>query len=508
MHRLFKATMIVTIFSVLTRGLGFILRIILSRELGAEMLGHYQVAMSIFGIFMTLVASGLPLVASRTVAYKKSVGDRKGAHSTITACLVVTLAISVLVSIVLYCFPNLLTILFHQDTTTGIVLYLLPALIVSSIYVTLRSALWGEKHFFAMSFTEFFEQIVRIIICFIIFIPGILPAVTMGEKAALSLSLASVMSCVLVVIIYLKLKDGFANPKTAFKPLIKSSFPITTVRTVSSFVTSLIAIIIPLRLTLYGYTSSQAMAQFGIVVGMAFPLIMIPGTLISSLAVAIVPEISGNTNNIDDKASVRDFAGLKKHVNLAISVSVILTMIFIPAFIVLGRPICQILFGNEEAGMYVSRAAIIMLPMGVSQITSSLLNSMGLEIKSLINYAVSAVVLFLCIFFLPKYIGTNALIVGMGLMTTISSVLNIRMLTKRNLFNYNVLKTLLQSGIYALSSAGVGYMLYNILILFIPMFFTTAIVGIVCVGIMLALYYIFNTSGVRGFVVLKGKKKV
>ena len=506
MHRLFKATMIVTIFSVLTRGLGFILRIILSRELGAEMLGHYQVAMSIFGIFMTLVASGLPLVTSRTVAYKKSMGDNSGAHSVVTACLIVTLGISVLVSIIIYCFPNILTIIFHQDTTTGIVLYLLPALIVSSVYVTLRSALWGEKHFFAMSFTEFFEQVVRIIICFIIFIPGILPMVTMGEKAALSLSLASIMSCVLVVIIYFKLKDGFANPKKAFKPLIKSSIPITTVRTVSSFVTSLIAIIIPLRLTLYGYTSSQAMAQFGIVMGMAFPLIMIPGTLISSLAVAIVPEISGNTNNIDDKESVRDFDGLKRHVNLAIGVSIVLTMIFVPAFIVLGKPVCKILFGSEEAGLYVSRAAIIMIPMGISQITGSLLNSMGLEIKSLVNYAVSAVVLFLCIFFLPKYIGTNSLIVGMGFRTTISSVLNIRILAKRKLFDFSLIKTVAVSSIYASVSAIVGYMLYKIMILFIPMFFTTIIVGMCCVAVMFAFYYVFNTSGLRGFMILKKKR--
>ena len=507
MHKLFKATMIVTIFSVLTRGLGFILRIILSRELGAEMLGHYQVAMSIFGVLMTLVASGLPLVASRTVAYKKSVGDNKGAHATITACLIVTLSISILVSVILYCFPGILSVIFHQDTTTGIVLYLLPALVVSSVYVTLRSALWGEKHFFAMSFTEFFEQIVRIILCFILFIPSFLPNVQMGEKAALSLSLASIASCLLVIVIYFKLKDGFANPKKQFKPLLKSSLPITTVRTVSSFVTSLIAVIIPLRLTLYGYSSAEAMAQFGIVMGMTFPLIMIPGTLISSLAVAIVPEISGNTNNIDDKSSVRDFAGLKKHVNLAISISAILTMIFVPAFIVLGKPICQILFGSEEAGIYVARAAIIMLPMGISQITGSLLNSMGLEIKSLINYAISAVALFVCIYFLPKYIGTNSLIVGMGFMTTISSVLNIRMLSKRNLFNFGLIKTLIQSCIYASLSAGIGYMIYSILILFIPMFFTTIIVGIICILIMFTLYYVFNTSGVRGFVVLKRKNK-
>ena len=136
---------------------------------------------------------------------------------------------------------------------------------------------------------------------------------------------------------------------------------------------------------LYGFSESQAMSEFGMVMGMAFPLIMIPGTLISSLAVALVPEISSKTSNIDDKSSTRDFEGLVSHVNLALNVSLAITMIFVPAFIVLGTPICEILFGSTGAGIYVSRAAIIMIPMGISQITSSLLNSMGLEIKSLIN---------------------------------------------------------------------------------------------------------------------------
>ena len=75
MKGLFKATLIVTIFSVLTRAMGFVLRIILSRVLGAEILGYYQVAMSVFGVLLTLVASGLPLVVSRTVAYKKQVQE-------------------------------------------------------------------------------------------------------------------------------------------------------------------------------------------------------------------------------------------------------------------------------------------------------------------------------------------------------------------------------------------------------------------------------------------------
>lgn len=506
MKGLFKATLIVTIFSVLTRAMGFVLRIILSRVLGAEILGYYQVAMSVFGVLLTLVASGLPLVVSRTVAYKKQVQDDRGAHASVTAGLIVTLTISIIVSAVLYIFPNVLTKIFNNNITTGIVLYSLPAIIASAIYCVLRSALWGERRFFAMSFTEFFEQVVRIILCFILFAPGVLPFLSLGEKASLSLSISCVMSCLLVIIIYFALKDRLANPRGAFKPLLKSSTPITVVRSASSVVTSLIALIIPARLMLYGFTESQAMAEFGMIMGMAFPLIMIPGTLISSLAVALVPEISSKTSNIDDKSSTRDFDGLKSHVNLAINVSLAISMIFVPAFFVLGTPICEILFGSSGAGVYVSRAAIIMIPMGISQITSSLLNSMGLEMKSLINYVISAIALFLCIFFLPKYLGTNALIVGMGSLSTISAVLNLRMLKKRNLFAKGFGKFFIKVLGYGAVSGVAGTLLLKLLKLFLPKFIYTVIVGIVCVLIMFLFYFMFDVAHIRGFVLRKTRK--
>lgn len=506
MKGLFKATLIVTIFSVLTRAMGFVLRIILSRVLGAEILGYYQVAMSVFGVLLTLVASGLPLVVSRTVAYKKQVQDDRGAHASVTAGLIVTLAISIIVSAVLYIFPNILTNIFNNNITTGIVLYSLPAIIASAIYCVLRSALWGERRFFAMSFTEFFEQVVRIILCFILFAPGVMPWLSLGEKASLSLSISCVMSCLLVIIIYFALKDRLANPRGTFKPLLKSSTPITIVRSASSVVTSLIALIIPARLMLYGFTESQAMAEFGMVMGMAFPLIMIPGTLISSLAVALVPEISSKTSNIDDKSSTRDFDGLKSHVNLAINVSLAISMIFVPAFLVLGTPICEILFGSSGAGVYVSRAAIIMIPMGISQITSSLLNSMGLEMKSLINYVISAIALFLCIFFLPKHLGTNALIVGMGSLSTISAVLNLRMLKKRNLFAKGFGKFFIKVLGYGVVSGVAGTLLLKLLKLFLPKFIYTVIVGIVCVLIMFLFYFMFDVAHIRGFVLRRARK--
>ncbi len=501
MRRLFKAAMIVTFFSVATRALGFVLRIVLSRYLGAELLGAYQVAMSVLGVLMTIVCSGLPLVVSRSVAYKRSVGDRKGANKSVTAGLVIAVSLSVIISIVLFAFPNILNLMFTSKTTTLIVLFSLPGLIASGVYSILRSALWGEKHFFAISFTEFFEQIVRIVLCFILFSPLILPKLDFGVKASLSLSLACIASCLLVVAIYFGLKNGLARPKGAFGPIIKSSAPITALRTVSSLVSSLISIIIPLRLMQFGYSSSEAMAQFGMLMGMAFPLIMIPGTFISSIAVTLVPEISSKTDNIDNEGVKFDKTSLKNHINMGLNVSIIISAILLPALITLGKPICKILFGSSEAGKYVSAGAILMLPMGINQISSSMLNSLGLEIKSLKNYVCGAIPLILSVLFLPKFLGSYAMIVGMGSMAIVTGGLNLKMLKDRDLLLPSYKKTLFISLAFAAVCCLLGHLVFACFSAFASTFISCAVSGILSTLAMGILYLVFNVAQVRLFLV-------
>ncbi|MBR4418537.1 MAG: oligosaccharide flippase family protein, partial [Clostridia bacterium] len=52
-----KSVLVITAFAVLTRFIGFVFRIFLSRLLGAEMLGVYQMALSIFMILLTIISS-------------------------------------------------------------------------------------------------------------------------------------------------------------------------------------------------------------------------------------------------------------------------------------------------------------------------------------------------------------------------------------------------------------------------------------------------------------------
>ena len=505
MRKFFKAVAFVTVFSVLTRAIGFFLRIYLSRVMGPEVLGSYQVSTSIFSVLMTLVCSGLPLVVSRNVAFYNAENNKQMQHKNITAGLIVSLVISGIVCVVLYACPGILNLFVHSQESVDIILILLPALVASAIYAVLRGGLWGKKCFFSISFAEFFEQVVRIIFCLILF--NIPLGLSVGQKTALSLTLSCVVSCILVAVLYFVFGGRFASPKQSFKPIVKTSTPITLVRTISAVVGSVIAVIIPIKLMQYGYSQTQALAQYGILMGMTMPILMVPNTFISSIAVALVPEISEHTNNID-AGNVKNQTELAGKITMAIKTTILISFALMPAFISLGKPACEFLFGNSEAGIYLSIGAVLMLPMGLNQICTSMLNALGLELKGLAHYAVGAVLLFACIWFLPKYVGTYALIIGLALMHTTTAILSLKMLKKRNLINWSFLQTIGVCGLICVPTSMLGYLVYSLLIKFMGLFVSLAISAILCFIFNILLMFIFDIASIKGFVAkFRFKKK-
>ena len=504
MGKLFKAVFYTTLFSILTRALGFFLRVYLSRVLGAELLGAYQIAMSVFSVLLTLVASGLPTIIGRTVANLRSREEIKKERQIVSSGLVIALSVAIISSFLILLFPQVLDLIFTSKSSTTIVLLLLPGLVASSVYTILRGALWGQKRFFTISFAEFFEQAIRMIILFILVM---LPLnIGLDARAALSLSIACVISMIFVIIMFFAFGGKLASPAPTMKPLMKKSTPITAVRTISNLVTSAISIIIPARLMLYGFTASEALAEYGTIMGMSFPLLMIPGTIIGAIAMAFVPEISEQTTNIDK--GIKNKTTLTNQITIAISLSIIVSVLLFPTYLILGKEIGLFLYASEKAGLYLSWASFLMLPLGLSQITGAVLNAVGLEMKSLKNSAVAAALLFACIYFLPKYIGIWALIVGMGALTITQSVLNLLMLAKRGVISRYIFKVLGLLVIFSFPSALLGKLTSSLAFAFLPSFIALIIAGIVTTGTFGLLVLCSNLANVKAYIFKRKKHKL
>ena len=501
MKSLFKTVFIIILFSVITRVIGFIFKIYVSREIGAQSLGEYQVSFSIFMVLLTVISSGLPFVVSRMTAGYKAKKDITSEKKLLTAGIVISFVLSLILCLIVVIFIPVLKLIFADERCVIILLLLLPALVFSSIYSAIRANFWGKGNYFALCSTELVEEIARVII-FVILINGAIITTSGANLLAISMSIACAISALVVVIYYFakggKLKR--TGSKEIYSELIKKSAPITGVRIAGSLIQPLIALIVPLRLVAAGYTSSQALSLFGIAMGMTLPFLFIPSTITGSLSTALVPDLSG-------AIAKEDYNYIRSRVITAIKFTVFISVIFIPLYMGAGMQIGQFFYDNIQSGIMLAYSSWVLLPLGLTNISSSLLNALGYEIKSMRNYIVGAVLLVASIWFLPKIMGIYSLIVAFGICFIITSALNLKMISKILGSNFAILKPIFIQILIVIPSASICSLMVNLLNNYIPLFFALAIscsVGAIC---HILLCFVFNVIEVQPIIV-KIKEKL
>ena len=499
MKSILKSVALISVFSVLTRLLGFLLRIFLSRTIGAEALGLYQVALSVFMVLLTVVSSGLTLIISRMTASYRVSQDKKATASLITSGLLLALVVSVILCAIILIFKNLFAHLFTDENCVNILIILLPSLIFSAIYSVFRGAMWGHDNYFALCVTELFEMVIKIAFS-VLLLNASMSVLQSATTVAWAFTLSCVFSAVLVVILYFFYGGKLGKPTRIYRTILSRSAPITGVRIAGSLVQPLIALILPARLMLAGYTASQAMSIYGIALGMTFPLLFLPTTLTGSLSTALVPDISM-------AMAQNDSSHIQKRVTASINFTLFISFLVVPIFVAIGDKIGLFLYGEALSGTLLQFSSWIMIPMGVTNITSAILNSVGLEVKSFINYIIGGIFTFISVMWLTKFMGVLSLPFGMGVSTTVTMILNIIMLKRKLGIKVKILKELTLFALLSLPTLAITSFVSNLLSNFLPLIFNLMISGGLGVTIYIALCLTFNLVNIQSYIV-KFKEKV
>ena len=422
MRKFFQTVALVSVFSISEKILGFLYRIFLSHSIGAEGIGLYSVALSVFGLLYTLCCSGIPITVSRLMTKYRAEKNEKRVAKTITAGMCLALLFSIPVCLLFLFSGSAFSFLFADERSHKIFLIILPGLTFTCVYSVLRGVFWGNKDFLPYSVIELLEEICMILvgIVLITFSAG----VTQGAlSAGIAVLVSYLFSFSLATAVFFVRKNKLKNPLSEFKPLLRSAMPITAMRSASSFAISLVSVIVPLRLISAGYTQAQTMSSYGAVVGQALPILSIPTTLIGSFTLVLIPEIAENFYN------KRHFY-LKRDVEKAVKFTCLLTTFFIPVFFVCGEEIGVIFFGEHQCGKYITATSYLMIFMSLCSLSTSILNSMGLETKTLIYYVIGGVLMLASVWFLPKYVGIYSLLIGFTFVYGLTTVLNFRLLNK------------------------------------------------------------------------------
>ena len=381
-HPILTGTLILSSANIITRVIGFFYRIYLSRIFGAEGMGIIQLTGPVSAIVFALTGAGMQTAISKCVsAVSGTEKTRRRKYLYYGGAFV--LLISVICSFFVYSFADWLAIQFLSEARTAPILRVLAlSFPLSALHACINGYFLGRQRTLLPALSQFAEQLVRVAVVYIcctsFLATGDIPelafmawGVCLGEAAALMVSGIGLLVGRHQDNPGLKLVSHPANEeKSVIKALLKMSVPLSANRLAVNFLGSIEAIRIPLMLQLYGMTDSAALSTYGILTGMAMPVLFFPGAFTGAISAMLLPTIS-EAHSKNDKARIKTIT-----INATFFV-VFAGLFFGILFFMFSDFLGTVVFKEPLAGVYI-RALCLLCPfMYVNGIFTGILQGLG-----------------------------------------------------------------------------------------------------------------------------------
>jgi stage V sporulation protein B len=391
-----RGTIILTVAGILSRIIGFYYRIFLTRSIGAEGMGLFQLVMPILGIAFALCSAGV------TTAISKFCAENKERYSWLPAGLVLSLPFSILIAFLTYIYSDFLaTNILLNPGCASLIRILAFTIPFSTFHNCVNGYYFGLKRAGIPAFSQLFEQVVRVAIvyayvyyCTVNHRPITVICALYGNFAG---EIGSTSFCIIAMIIDKYFHMSFKQLGGNVLRIFKFSVPLTANRLLMHLLQSGEAILIPAQLMVYGHSSTEALSIYGILTGMALPLILFPSAITNSLSVMLLPEVSGAQSANDSKAIVRT---LDRSIQLCMLMGIVSTLVFL----VYGGKLGAIIFKEPSVNTFILVLAWLCPFSYLATTLGSILNGLGKTTLTCIQNILGIVLRIACLILLvPKY---------------------------------------------------------------------------------------------------------
>lgn len=293
-------TLILLMSSIILQIIGMFFNIYISNTIGEEAVGVFSLVMSVYLFGITLASAGINISATRLVAEELACNNEIGAKKAAKRCIFFSLVFGICASLIFFIYSDFIVEKCLHNRISKNVIYLiciaLPSISMSS---AVNGYFTAVRRVYKNAIAKFFEEFVKII-CTAFLLKSFMPDGI--DYACYSLILADVISEVLsfvyLYILYIfdkrkgLLESRFRDIDSYNKRILRITIPVALTSYLRSGLSTLKQLIIPSSLQKSGMNSSNSLIAYGIVNGMAMPIIMFPVILVTSFSGLLVPEFS------------------------------------------------------------------------------------------------------------------------------------------------------------------------------------------------------------------------
>lgn len=423
-NAIIRGTFILTATGLLTRFIGFFFRSFLSHTFGEEQMGLYQLIFPIYALCFSLSSAGIETALSRCVAQKISIGKKKEADCLLYQALFISLTLSLSLVCLVRKYATSLSIYVLGDLRCETLLRTLAfALPFSSIHNCICGYYLGQKQTKIPAMSQLIEQLMRVGAVFIsyrIMLHNNAPVSI--QVAVLGLVIGESVSALYCVRYFSTRPHLHPNIPTLYqnmhsiRELLQMAVPLTSSRILMNLLQSIESISIPLCLQKYGYTNSEALSTYGVLVGMALPCILFPTAVTNSVSTMLLPTVA-------EIQAADDLFHLKKLIHRVIIFGFSLGAVCGVMFLFLGSLAGKILFDSSLAGDFIRTLAWICPFMYMNTTLLGILNGLGKANQSFFNNVCGLAVRISGVWFGIGMFGMNGYLWGLLISQLLVSLL-------------------------------------------------------------------------------------
>ncbi len=373
-------TALLTVSGLAMRLVGIVWQIWLVSRIGEAGTGLFQLVMSVNTLAATVAVSGSRYAVTRLVAEETGLGRPHGAVQALRRCLLYGLCFGLGAGSILLLGAERLGFLWLEDARTVRPLMLLAMTMpltgldaVMHGYFTAVSRVWKSVS------VSVCQQLVTIAMTALLLLsaaPGNLEQavvrITAGTLAgevfgAAALGIAFAVDRRRYGLLRQK---GQAELPGVTGRMLRIALPLAAASYGRSGLSTLQHLLVPRGLRASGLAAEAALAGYGVIQGMALPVVLFPSCLMLAVAELIVPKLT--------EKQIQGRAGAIRRVTEdVLSKSFAFCAITAALLLALGDSLGLALYGSEEAGMYIQIFALIVPVMYMDTAADGCLKGLG-----------------------------------------------------------------------------------------------------------------------------------
>lgn len=379
---------------------------------------------------------GINLASTRIVTVQTTFNPKINLSKPMKRCLAYSLFFGMFSAILLGLFANVLCIhLLHNKVSS----YLFYIIAISLPFISMSSALNG--YFTALrkngknAIARIFEQFVKIsstAFLLSLFMPSGL------EYACLSLvlgeAISEIMSFLFVFVLYIIEKKKHTIEDNTNVNYVKSIFKITLPVSITSYIrsglTSLKQLLIPLRLEKSGMDCNTAISNYGLINGMAMPVLMFPEVIINSFSGLLVPEFTYYYTK-------HNFNRISEIISKIFRITLLFSIGTIGVFIFYSNNISLLIYNNLDIAIYLKILSPLLLFMYLDSIVDNILKGLNQQLSVMKCNILDLFVSITCIYILLPIFGLNGYIFIIFLSEILNSGISILQLKQITHFKFD-----------------------------------------------------------------------